>query len=174
MGVAVRQFARYQQRADMALLTRNRVAAAMVGLSLSVGVFGVTTARVEAQAARAENARIKALLQQRAATLKSIFDRMQQMMAANAAQPQEVFQAKTAAAFAAADAADTDAQRLTILQSLLNDTVAYEKLVTDSIRANPAAATDARGRADRLNAIEQLRVSQIDLQLAIERLRAGG
>ena len=155
------------------VFTRNRIAAAMVGLSLTAGVLGITAARGEAQAAKAENARIKALLQERAATLKSISDRMQQMMAANAARPEEAFQAKTAAAFALADAVDTDAQRLTILQSLLNDTLAYEKLVSDSIRANPAAANDARGRADRLNALEHLKVSQLDLQLAIERLRAG-
>ena len=157
----------------MTLFTRPRLAAAMVAVLAAVSVFATTTARVEAQAAKAENARIKALLQQRAATLQSISERMQQMAAANAAGPQEAFQAKTAAAFAAADAADGDAQRLTILQGLLTETVAYEKLVADSIRANPAAANDARGRADRLNALEHLKVSQIDLQIAIERLRAG-
>ena len=157
----------------MNLVTRNRVAAVMVGLAVAAGVGAATSARVEAQAARAESERVKALLQERAATLKGIADRMQQLAAANAARPEELFQAKTAAAYAAVEAADTDAARVAILQNLLNDTVAYEKVVADSIRANPAAATDARGQSDRLNALAHMKVSRIDLELAIERLKAG-
>ena len=157
----------------MKLVTRNRVAAAMVGLAVAAGVGAVTSARVEAQVAKAESERVKALLTERATTLKGIADRMQQLGTAGTARPEEVFQAKTAAAYAAVEAADTDATRVAILQNLLNDTLAYEKVVADSIRANPAAANDARGQTDRLNALAHMKVSRIDLELAIERLKAG-
>ena len=158
----------------MRILTRNRVAVAIIGMAVIGGVGAATVTRVEAQPApRPEQARVKGLLKERAATLKAVSDRMQQLAATNAAQPPEVFQAKTAAGYAAADAADSEAEHVAALNGILAETTAYEKVIADSIRANPAAATDARGQTDRLNALAQLKVARIDIELAIERTKGG-
>lgn len=158
----------------MLIVTRNRVAFAVLGSALLMMSFAVNSAQVEAQQAKAENARIRTLLQERAVTLKEIADRIQQLQQAKLVRPEELFAAKSAAVFAAADAAENDAARVAMLQGMLTDTIAYERLIAESIRANPAEATDARGKIDRLNALAQMKVSRLDLELAIERLKAGG
>ena len=157
----------------MPTVTRARAATLVVASALALSLGLAASARVEAQAAKAENARVKALLRERADTLKGISDRMQQLSQANLVGPQDVFQARTAAAFAAADAAESDAARVAVLQNLLNDTLAYEKLVADSVRANPAKAGDTRGSVERVNALAHMKVSRIDLELAIERIKEG-
>ena len=116
---------------------------------------------------------VRAMLVQRARLTRGIADRLASLQQSGTAKPDEVFQARAAAAHAEVDAADTDAQRLQILTALLGEMNAYEKVVIDSIRANPAAANDVRGRVDRENAVAQLELGKIDLQLSIERLRAG-
>lgn len=121
--------------------------------------------------------RVKAILVDRAQTLRGIADRTAELAKLPADQkpagPEEVFAARQAAGHAEIDVADTDAQRRAILIRLLADTVTYEKLVADSIRANPAPANDVRGRVDRENAMAQLKLGRLDLELAIERMNAG-
>ncbi len=120
--------------------------------------------------------RIRAILVERAQTLRGVADRLAELTKApvNPARPEELFAARAAAGHAEVEAADTDAARLAILNRMLADTVAYEKLVADSIQANPVPATDLRGRVDRENALAQLKVGRLDLELAIEQVRGGG
>ncbi len=157
--------------------TVSRPAAGLFALAVALLIGFGTSSRVAAQkvekAERADTDRAKAILKDRAVTLRGIAERTAGLAGLNppAAGPQDVFQAKVAALYAEADAADADPARLMILNQLLAETTAYEKLVADSIRTNPAVATDARGKVDRENAMAQLKLGRLDVELAIERLK---